>query len=212
MNDGRLANPLHYWRTPQVRRHGPQGYAEPSGYKPWLRDEFEFRCVYCLCRERWSPDGEDAFSVEHLRPQVLAPGAPCDYDNLLYACCRCNAAKRDLVGVLNPADVPLAEHVEILENGTIRGLTEDGWDLIRVCQLDRPNLIELRRGIFELLRGLEGLGEVAREAILRRYFGFPSNLPRLAALRPPGGSSRPEGIRSSFYERRNRGELPAFYY
>jgi hypothetical protein len=167
--------------------------------------------VYCLSRERWCPDGEDVFSVEHFRPQALAASDICNYDSLLYTCCRCNAAKRDLTDVLDPAEVPLAEHLEILENGTIRALTEDGRDLIAVCQLDRPNLTEFRRGIFEVLRGFDDLGEAARGQILRRYFGFPSNLPRLAVLRPPGGNSRPTGIENSFYEKRSRGDLPDFY-
>ena len=211
MNDGRLVKPFHYAGSPHVRRHGPHGYAEPQRYKPWLRDDFQFRCVYCLCRERWCPDGEDSFSVEQFRPRAWAAGEICDYDNLLYTCCRCNAAKRDLTGVLDPAQVALAEHLEILDDGRIYGLTEDGRDLISVCQLDRPNLTEFRRGILDVLRSLEGLGAVARGQVLRRYFGFPSNLPRLAALRPPGGNSRPEGIQSSFHERRDRGELPEFY-
>jgi hypothetical protein len=43
-----------------VRRHGPQGYLDYKHYKPWLRDEFSFRCVYCLCRETWFPDGDVA--------------------------------------------------------------------------------------------------------------------------------------------------------
>ena len=211
MADGRLVKPLQYAPAPHVRRHGPRGYAEPQRYKAWLRDEFQFRCVYCLCRERWCPDGEDSFSVEHFRPQAWAAAEVCDYDNLLYTCVRCNAAKRDLTGVLDPAEVPLADHMEILEDGRIRGLTAEGRELIRVCQLDRPNLTEFRRGIVEVLRGLEGLGVAARGQVLRRFFGFPSNLPRLASLRPPGGNSRPDGIHNSFYERRTRGDLPEFY-
>jgi hypothetical protein len=90
-------------------------------------------------------------------------------------------------------------------------LTAEGRDLISVCQLDRPNLTEFRRGIQEVVRGRQGLGAVARGQILRRFFGFPSNLPRLASLRPPGGNSRPDGIRTSFYERRSLGDLPEFY-
>jgi len=176
-----------------------------------LRDEFQFRCVYCLCRERWCPDGEDSFSVEHFRQQAWAAAEVCDYDNLLYTCVRCNAAKRDLTGVLDPAKDPLADHLEVLEDGRIRGLTAEGRDLINVCQLDRPNLTEFRRGILEVVRSLEGLGAVGRGQVLRRFFGFPSNLPRLASLRPPGGNSRPDGIRTSFYERRSRGDLPEFY-
>lgn len=37
-----------YPRRPHVRRHGPRGYRAYQSYKPWLRDAFEFRWVYCL--------------------------------------------------------------------------------------------------------------------------------------------------------------------
>ena len=41
-------------------------------YRLWLRDEFAFRCVYCLLREQWGRvTGE--FDVEHFRPQVNSP-------------------------------------------------------------------------------------------------------------------------------------------
>jgi hypothetical protein len=203
--------PFQYPRAPHARRHGPEGYTDPQRFKPWLRDEFTFRCVYCLSRERWCPDGEDAFSAEHHHPQSLARDEVLSYDNLLYACCRCNAAKRDLTGVLNPAETPLAGHLEVLEDGTIRGLTEDGWDLIGVCQLDRPNLNAFRRGVIEILRALGELNSEAQRQVLRRWFGFPANLPRLSTLRPPGGNSRPAGIGESYYERKKRGELAEFY-
>jgi hypothetical protein len=29
------------------------GYADTDSYRPWLRDEFAFRCVFCLVREQW---------------------------------------------------------------------------------------------------------------------------------------------------------------
>jgi hypothetical protein len=130
---------------------------------------------------------------------------------MISPCSRCNAAKRDLTGVLNPAETPLAEHLEVLEDGTIRGLTEDGWDLIGVCQLDRPNLNSFRRGMIEILRALGELDTEAQGSVLRRWFGFPANLPRLSALRPPDGNSRPAGIGESYYERRKRGALAEFY-
>jgi len=211
MNDAPILVPFQYPRRPHVRRHGPQGYSVAQQYKPWLRDEFTFRCVYCLTRERWCPDGEDVFGVEHAQPEASNSQEVSNYRNLLYACCRCNAAKRDLTGILNPAEVSLAEHLEILTDGTIHGLTDDGWDLIRVCQLDRPNLVAFRHGILEILQTLGDLRQDAQRRILRRYFGFPSNLPRLTTLRPPGGNLRPEGIADSYYERRRKGRLPEFY-
>ncbi|MCL4201337.1 MAG: hypothetical protein KJ000_02500 [Pirellulaceae bacterium] len=42
-----------YASTEQQRRHGPRGYTSYRAYKPWLRDEFAFRCVYCLLRISW---------------------------------------------------------------------------------------------------------------------------------------------------------------
>jgi hypothetical protein len=211
MNEPAPLAPFRYPQSTPTRRHGPRGYTDPQRFKPWLRDEFTFRCVYCLCRERWCPDGEDAFGVEHFEPKALAPAEICHYDNLFYACCRCNAAKRELTGLLNPAEVPLAEHLEISADGTIHGLTPQGADLIRVCQLDRANLTEFRRGIFEVLRALDQLPEETRQKLLSRYFGFPANLPRLSTLRPPGGNTRPAGIADSCHARRQRGELPEYY-
>jgi hypothetical protein len=41
--------------------------------KPWLRDDFSFRCVSCLCRETWFPDGEAYFGCDHVRPRSRAP-------------------------------------------------------------------------------------------------------------------------------------------
>jgi hypothetical protein len=40
--------------------------------------------------------------------------------------------------------------------------------------------------------------------------GYPSNLPDLSKLRPPG-NTRPAGINDSFFARRARGELQETY-
>ena len=60
-----------YPETAHECRHGPRGYLDDGHYKPWLRDEFAFRCVYCRCREVWFPDGDRNFSVEHVQPTSL---------------------------------------------------------------------------------------------------------------------------------------------
>src|SRR6059058_3521824 len=72
-----------YALYPHERRHGPQGYEDYQSYKPWLRDEFSFRCVYCLCRESWFPDGDDSFSVDHFTPRTAVPERATDHDNLV---------------------------------------------------------------------------------------------------------------------------------
>src|SRR5262245_56878102 len=111
-----------YPREPPTRRHGPRGYRNYQAYKPWLRDEFGFRCPFCLLRERWFPNGHAAFGVDHLIPRSIAPNRVCDYDNLIYACLSCNAAKRDQAIVLDPCSASLGEHVQIREDGRIVSL------------------------------------------------------------------------------------------
>lgn len=206
-----VPQPFAYPSERHLRRHGPRGYADSQHFKPWLRDEFQFRCVYCLIRERWHPDGDGGFSVEHLRPRSRSPELAAEYDNLFYACCRCNAAKQDLENILNPATEPLANHLLVSSEGAIHGLTEAGIELIKVCQLDRARLVEFRHGIFELLQMIQSGDDSKRRELLGRCFGFPANLPRLQTLRPPQGNSRPTGITLSWYELASRGQLPDTY-
>jgi 5-methylcytosine-specific restriction endonuclease McrA len=76
------------------RRHGPAGYRVVERYRPWLRDEFDFRCVYCLKQEAWGQvTGE--FEIDHFEPQSVNPQRRLDYLNLVYACRRCNGVKLD---------------------------------------------------------------------------------------------------------------------
>src|SRR5262245_2027772 len=106
-----------YPATAHLRRHGPRGYLEDEHYKPWLRDEFTFRCLYCRCREVWFPDGDRNFSVEHLTPTSLAPPGLTDYDSLVYACCQCNAARGATSLPLDPRGA-LSHHLEVTREGS----------------------------------------------------------------------------------------------
>ena len=176
------------------RRHGPKGYVDYQSFKPWLRDEFTFRCVYCLCREPWFPDGDGSFSVDHLVPQSVAPERACDYENLVYACRQCNSVKRATTGVPDPCADPYGLHLEVLADGTVQGLTPQGKLLIRFCRLDRPRLNEFRHGILELFRDLQNHNGQEAAELRRRFFGLPPNLPTLRNLKPPGGNDRFEGV------------------
>src|SRR5437870_168701 len=111
------ARVLQYPAKPLQRRHGPNGYADYRLYKPWLRDDFGFRCVYCLCRERWEPNGHYAFSVDHVAPQVTHPERACDYDNLLYACSICNACRQGRPLPVDPCSEAMAAHLRTLDDG-----------------------------------------------------------------------------------------------
>jgi len=131
---------FQYPQHVQVRRHGPLGYVNYQSYKPWLRDEFQFRYVYCLWRENWVSIGEEAFSVEHLTPRAAGPDRECDYDNLAYACSRCNSVKADAACILDPCRQAYGNHIEVLADGTLHGLTHEGRKLISICRLDRPRI------------------------------------------------------------------------
>src|SRR5438874_1502240 len=95
--------PFVYPSSRITRRHAPAGYDNYQTFKPWLRDEFTFRCVFCLLRERMNgPSGQDGFSVEHLVPRTAHPELECDYSNLVYACAKCNSFKGSLGPVIDP--------------------------------------------------------------------------------------------------------------
>ena len=64
--------PFIYPAEAHVRRHGPQGYASANSFRPWLRDEFAFRCVYCLLREQWGLV-RATFDLDHFLPVSSRP-------------------------------------------------------------------------------------------------------------------------------------------
>jgi hypothetical protein len=198
-----------YPEAPYVRRHGPRGYTDYTAFKPWLRDEFCFRCVYCLCRERWHPGGEAGFSVDHVEAQAHAPHRVGAYANLVYACLSCNSAKRDQ-RLPDPCTVGYASLLRVRGGGDVEGLSPAGAEMIAALGLNRPHLREYRHRILGLLQRFRQTTR-GQQADLPRWFGYPDDLPELAALRPPGGNDHPEGIAQSHFERRQRGELPETY-
>jgi hypothetical protein len=188
-----------------VRRHGPQRYASASSYRPWLRDEFSFRCVYCLFREQWGmPRG--TFDVEHFRPIVSHPGDALSYENLVYGCSACNAGKGKQ-SVPDPLTALVGLDVWVNEDGSIQGRTREAFRLIRVLGPDDREYTELR------LVWLDILGLAAREdpKLYRTLMGFPNGLPNLARQQPPCGNSRPEGIEQSYFVQKKKGILPETY-
>lgn len=192
---------------PHSRKHGPRGYRDYRNYKPWLRDEFLFRCVYCLTRERWCPNGREAFSVEHINPKATTD----NYDELAYACCSCNRNRKSSALPLDPVAEPLGSHLTIAADGAVVGLTREGDFLIRVCHLNRPLLVEFRRRLIFLLTEAVECEDDRLSGLLPDLLGFPADLPDLRTKRPPEGNERPNGVVDSWLERREREELPDFY-
>lgn len=207
-----ILEPFAYPTTALVRVHGPRGYKDYTDYKPFLRDEFSFRCVYCLERERWYPNWGGSFSADHFVPKVIAPDRETEYDNLVYACVRCNSYKRADVTSLDPAIVPFAEHFLVAGDGRIEGRGPEARELIHTLHLNDGPALATRLGVLRLLRLKERYPtDDDIHALFMGDFGYPDDLPDLARLRPPGGNARPDGIAASHFERRKRGELPEVY-
>jgi HNH endonuclease len=203
--------PFSYLVTAHERRHDPVGYNPYTGFKPWLRDEFVFRCVYCLERELWYPDRSASFSVDHIVPQSENEKLVCVYMNLVYACTRCNSARQDNP-VLDPTKVALADHLRLGEDGKLIGLTPDGCDLIELLHLNGNPALKVRRYYLDILSLREAFPKhPVIERIFLGAFAFPDDMPDLRDKHPPEGNTKKNNTRSCYYARRERGELSEIY-
>lgn len=197
--------PFTYPSAPLVRRHGPVGYLDHGSFRPWLRDEFVFRCVYCLRREQWEPN-LGVFEIDHFDPVGQSPDLRLTYRNLIYSCTTCNAAKG--VRILpDPARVFLSTSLEVESDGHLSPHTDEARLLIRLLDLNDPMFVTWRMRMIRIV----ALAHTHDGTLFRELLAYPDDLPDLSSLRPPGGNLRTEGISESHFERRNRGELPETY-
>jgi hypothetical protein len=194
-----------YPDEPHVRRHGPRGYASPASFRPWLRDEFAFRCVYCLVREQWGRTN-GLFDVDHFVPVAIKAEGMLEYDNLLYSCRACNAAKW-LQTIPDPCVALIASALQVQEDGRLVATTRDATRIIRVLGLNDPEQIEMRL----LWLGVIALAKQHDPALYARLMGFPTDLPDLRRLRPPEGNTRPAGVAASYYALAEAGKLAPSY-
>ncbi len=134
--------PFQYPGAPHRRRHGPRGYADLQSFRPWLRDEFDFRCVYCLLREQWGRM-RAGFALDHFLPVSVRPEYQGRYDNLLYACIACNQTKGSAV-LPDPTQVLTDQAVHVHEDGRLEGRTPEADRLIRQLGLDTAAESEAR--------------------------------------------------------------------
>jgi hypothetical protein len=199
------ASAFEYSAVTHVWRHGPKGYTNYESYREWLRDEFSFRCVFCLRREQWNIR-LGSFHLDHFVPQSTDPGSSRTYENLLYVCAACNLKKGDLI-VPHPCTAPFGECLRVNSDGTIEGLNAEGELLINILRLDDADHTRYRKMLLDTLLTLESHNREAYVGWMR----FPDDLPDLLPLKPPDGNSRPAGIPESWFAKRQRRELPEVY-
>jgi len=196
---------FEYLTEPHVRRHGPIGYNDYDSYRDWLRDEFTFRCVFCLHREQWY-GRSGTFDIEHFVPVSVDPLGKCDYTNLLYACRTCNAAKSDVLAIPDPCTVAFGDCLRIKTDGEVEPLNEDGKRLRDVLRLNNPCNVSHRSRWMRILEALRD----SHPELYTESMGFPNNLPDLRRKRV-ALNTKPEGTPNCYFAIRERGELPATY-
>jgi hypothetical protein len=193
-----------YPEPQERRRHAPAGYGKYESYRPWLRDEFDFRCVYCLKRETWGQVTSE-FELDHFVPQSVNRQLRLDYLNLVYACRRCNAVKGDQT-VADPFLLLRGNLVTMLPDGSLRPSDADTQRLIRQLDLNSPRLKSWR----VMWTRIVALAKDRDTGLFFQLVGFPEDLPNLSKLRPPK-NTRKESLDDCWFARRQRGFLPAAY-
>lgn len=198
---------FEYPTEPHTRRHGPEGYRDYASYRDWLRDEFTFRCVYCLTREQWY-NRAAAFNIEHFIPVTVNPLGKCEYTNLLYACATCNNAKRDILGVPDPCHVAFADCVRVRSDGRIESLNDndDGKALVEKLCLNSDKNLRFRSRWMRMLQAFAA----THPGLYEELMGFPDELPDLRVKRVPR-NTKPDGAKNCYFAQRERGDLPATY-
>lgn len=135
------------------RRKTVSQFSTYQSYKSYLREDFQYRCVYCAIHENEN-GGPRGFTVEHFRPKSLFPHLTTDYENLLYGCNVCNPYKGndwpsdtplvDGVGYLDPCEHDYDDHFRL--NGfEVVGITRPAWYMVERLHLNRTQLIKLRQ-------------------------------------------------------------------
>lgn len=196
---------FEYPTKPHARRHGPVGYKDYESYRDWLRDEFTFRCVYCLHREQWYGRGA-TFHIDHSTPVAENEDSKCDYTNLLYVCATCNEAKKAVLVVPNPCEVAFGDCLRILSDGSIEALNDNGKKLRQVLLLNSASNVRNRS---RWMRTLETL-RTENQALYQEQMGFPQDLPDLRKKRVPN-NTKPDGVLNCYFALREHGELQATY-
>lgn len=198
---------FEYPSTRHIRRHGPIGYSNYESYRDWLRDEFEFRCVYCLQREKWC-NRVTTFHIDHSVPVISCPSRKCDYTNLLYSCSTCNSAKKDILGLADPCSIPFSQCLQVLSNGEVEALSIEGERLLEVLRLNNKSNVSCRSRWIRTLIALQ----LKEPSLYQEYMGYPDDLPDLRPPRKcPPNNSFPEGALNCFFAQRERGDLPTIY-
>lgn len=152
-------SPFIYPKDCHVRKEKPPKYKTRRLFKPFLRREFEQKCVYCRMPDTMK--GQESFAVEHYLPKDEFPHLEFEYKNLFYACLPCNSYKGDFFPDLkhpdkgpfipNPCEHSMFEHLRFrAEKAEAR--TNAGQFTIDLLNLNDPEVMAYRSFIIRTFK------------------------------------------------------------
>lgn len=143
-----MTSPFLYPKEQHRRRLRPLKLARYQGYKPFLRDEFSKKCVYCRVPDGLRGSGN--FGVDHYRPKSIFPNLASTYTNLFYCCNQCNSRKSDYwhekveQRIPNPCDDVMTRHVRFAD-GAVETISDRGRLFAELLDLNDPEVVGFRR-------------------------------------------------------------------
>lgn len=135
------------------RRNPKRKFRDYTKYKPWLREDFKYACVYCTVHEG-EFGGFHSFHVEHFKPKSKFPELIIEYTNLLYACWKCNSLKgedwpsdnplKSGKGYLDPCRYDYEKYFILNNDGILVGKNKAATYMIERLHLNSYFLIKIR--------------------------------------------------------------------
>ena len=139
------------FKTHTITRSAPPHFSSYGDYKPYLERDFGERCAYCNLHSKRITT---PFEVDHFIPRKafkgVRPSLDTDYNNLVYACKKCNVAKSgkfegDLTEVTPTNtlfyDPVLVDYNSVFYRNELGAIDSDdpkGKSMIKMLKLYRP--------------------------------------------------------------------------
>lgn len=149
--------PFKYPTKKHKRTESPPQFSKYRDFKPFLKREFEGKCVYC-CKLDLHQD-PSAFHTEHYKPknEKMFPDLETEYTNLFYSCAACNRRKGTYwhedpkMRVLNPCDYVMSHHLGFNDNAACFH-TPQGELNVELLSLNNDESLAYRKHQLELVR------------------------------------------------------------
>lgn len=124
----------------------------PASLQRRVRERARDRCEYCGIAQALH---EATFHIDHVVPRVL--GGETSLKNLALACVSCSLRKGPRrtavdpestaeVSLFNPRTQVWSEHLRLIDDGQLVGLTACGRATLTLLKMNRPPAVFLRRG------------------------------------------------------------------